>query len=236
MNLKPSRQIILDTETTGLHPNQGDRLVEIGCIELVNRRLTGNHLHFYINPERNMPEAAAAIHGLRDDFLKDKPVFADVANEIISFSKDAEVIIHNAAFDLGFLDMEFKRLGLDSFSSIIGGVVDTLTDAQKMYPGKRNRLDDLCNRFGIKNDHRTLHGALLDAKLLAEVYLSMTRGQNDLMMDSSSDAMNSSRQELSLPKASDLIVLEASAEEEQLHLQMLESIAKSSKKTPTWMQ
>ena len=231
MNLKPSRQIILDTETTGLHPNQGDRLVEIGCIELVNRRLTGNHLHFYINPERNMPEAAAAIHGLRDDFLKDKPVFAEVANEIISFSKDAEVIIHNAAFDLGFLDMEFKRLGLDSFSSVIGGVVDTLTDAQKMFPGKRNRLDDLCNRFGIKNDHRTLHGALL-----AEVYLSMTRGQNDLMMDSSSDAMNSSRQELSLPKASDLIVLEASAEEEQLHLQMLESIAKSSKKTPTWMQ
>jgi len=230
------RQIILDTETTGLSPKNGDRIVEIGCIELLNRRLTGNSLHFYINPERDIPEEAARIHGLRAEFLSDKPLFKDLAEEIIRFTKDAEVIIHNAAFDLGFLDMEFKRLGLDSFSSIIGGVVDTLTDAQKMYPGKRNRLDDLCNRFGIKNDHRTLHGALLDAKLLAEVYLSMTRGQNDLMMDSSSDAMNSSRQELLLPKASDLIVLEASAEEEQLHVQMLESIAKSSKKTPTWMQ
>ena len=234
--MKLSRQIILDTETTGLHPNQGDRLVEIGCIELVNRRPTGNHLHFYINPERDMPEAAAAIHGLRDDFLKDKPIFANVAEEIISFSKGAEVIIHNAAFDLGFLDMEFKRLGMESFTSIIGGVIDTLTDAQKMFPGKRNRLDDLCNRFGIKNDHRTLHGALLDAKLLAEVYLSMTRGQNDLMMDQFSDELHSTKQELSLPNASDLIIVTASTEEEELHQQMMESIAKSAKKTPVWLQ
>ena len=234
--MKLSRQIILDTETTGLHPNQGDRLVEIGCIELVNRRPTGNHLHFYINPERDMPEAAAAIHGLRDDFLKDKPIFANVAEEIISFSKGAEVIIHNAAFDLGFLDMEFKRLGMESFTSIIGGVIDTLTDAQKMFPGKRNRLDDLCNRFGIKNDHRTRHGALLDAKLLAEVYLSMTRGQNDLMMDQFSDELHSTKQELSLPNASDLIIVTASTEEEELHQQMMESIAKSAKKTPVWLQ
>ena len=234
--MKLSRQIILDTETTGLHPNQGDRLVEIGCIELVNRRPTGNHLHFYINPERDMPEAAAAIHGLRDDFLKDKPIFANVAEEIISFSKGAEVIIHNAAFDLGFLDMEFKRLGMESFTSIIGGVIDTLTDAQKMFPGKRNRLDDSCNRFGIKNDHRTLHGALLDAKLLAEVYLSMTRGQNDLMMDQFSDELHSTKQELSLPNASDLIIVTASTEEEELHQQMMESIAKSAKKTPVWLQ
>ena len=234
--MKLSRQIILDTETTGLHPNQGDRLVEIGCIELVNRRPTGNHLHFYINPERDMPEAAAAIHGLRDDFLKDKPIFANVAEEIISFSKGAEVIIHNAAFDLGFLDMEFKRLGMESFTSIIGGVIDTLTDAQKMFPGKRNRLDDLCNRFGIKNDHRTLHGALLDAKLLAEVFLSMTRGQNDLMMDQFSDELHSTKQELSLPNASDLIIVTASTEEEELHQQMMESIAKSAKKTPVWLQ
>jgi DNA polymerase III subunit epsilon len=236
LKIKPSRQIILDTETTGLHPGQGDRLVEIGCIELINRRPTGNHLHFYINPERSMPEAAAAIHGLRDDFLKDKPVFADVAEQIASYAKDAEVIIHNAAFDLGFLDMEFKRLNMEPFSRIINGVIDTLTDAQRMFPGKRNRLDDLCNRFGIKNDHRTLHGALLDAKLLAEVYLSMTRGQNDLMMESMSDSAQSAQQNFSLPKSSDLLIIEASAEEELLHQQCLESIAKSAKKTPTWLQ
>jgi DNA polymerase-3 subunit epsilon len=233
--LKFTRQIILDTETTGLHPNNGDRLVEIGCIELVNRRMTGNNLHFYINPERDMPEAAAAIHGLREDFLKDQPVFADVVTEIAAFSKGAEVIIHNAAFDLGFLDMEFKRLGLDSFSSLVAGVIDTLTDAQKMFPGKRNRLDDLCNRFGVKNDHRTLHGALLDAKLLAEVYLCMTRGQNDLMMDSGVEASNHSNFDFQLPTASDLIILNASSEEEAFHQQLMEDIAKKSKNPPTWL-
>jgi DNA polymerase-3 subunit epsilon len=233
--LKLTRQIILDTETTGLHPNQGDRLVEIGCIELINRRQTSNHLHFYINPERSMPEAAAAIHGLRDDFLKDKPVFADVAHEISAFIQDAEVIIHNAPFDLGFLDMEFKRLNLSPFSSLVGGVIDTLTDAQKMFPGKRNRLDDLCNRFDVKNDHRTLHGALLDAKLLAEVYLCMTRGQNDLIMDQNTEKMQSSDVQSQLPTPSDLVITFATPEEENLHQQLMSDIAKKAKTTPTWL-
>jgi len=233
--LKLTRQIILDTETTGLHPNQGDRLVEIGCIELINRRQTSNHLHFYINPERSMPEAAAAIHGLRDDFLKDKPVFADVAHEISAFIQDAEVIIHNAPFDLGFLDMEFKRLNLSPFSSLVGGVIDTLTDAQKMFPGKRNRLDDLCNRFDVKNDHRTLHGALLDAKLLAEVYLCMTRGQNDLIMDHNTEKMQSSDVQSQLPTPSDLVITFATPEEENLHQQLMSDIAKKAKTTPTWL-
>jgi DNA polymerase-3 subunit epsilon len=233
--LKITRQIILDTETTGLHPNNGDRLVEIGCIELINRRMTGNNLHFYINPERDMPEAAAAIHGLRDEFLKDKPVFADVVSQIAAFSQSAEVIIHNAAFDLGFLDMEFKRLGLDPFSSIVAGVIDTLTDAQKMFPGKRNRLDDLCNRFDVKNDHRTLHGALLDAKLLTEVYLCMTRGQNDLMMDTGSETSSLANIDFQLPSASDLIILNASSEEEAFHHELMEDIAKKAKNPPTWL-
>jgi DNA polymerase-3 subunit epsilon len=182
-----------------------------------------------------MPEAAAAIHGLRDDFLKDKPVFADVAHEISAFIQDAEVIIHNAPFDLGFLDMEFKRLNLSPFSSLVGGVIDTLTDAQKMFPGKRNRLDDLCNRFDVKNDHRTLHGALLDAKLLAEVYLCMTRGQNDLIMDHNTEKMQSSDVQSQLPTPSDLVITFATPEEENLHQQLMSDIAKKAKTTPTWL-
>ncbi|MEI7426362.1 MAG: DNA polymerase III subunit epsilon [Betaproteobacteria bacterium] len=233
--MKHTRQIILDTETTGLHPNNGDRLVEIGCIELINRRMTGNNLHFYINPQRDMPEAAAAIHGLREDFLKDQPVFADVAEAIAAFSKGAEVVIHNAAFDLGFLDMEFKRLGQSPFSSQVGGVIDTLTDAQRMFPGKRNRLDDLCNRFGVKNDHRTLHGALLDAKLLAEVYLCMTRGQNDLMMEQGPEKTTLTGVHFELPKSSDLIIFSASPEEEEEHQQLMEDIAKKAKSPPSWL-
>ena len=158
-----------------------------------------------------------------------------MVTEIAAFSQGAEVIIHNAAFDLGFLDMEFKRLGLDPFSSIVGGVIDTLTDAQRMFPGKRNRLDDLCNRFDVKNDHRTLHGALLDAKLLAEVYLCMTRGQNDLMMDSGVETSHQSNIDLQLPSASDLIILNASSEEEAFHIELMEDIAKKAKNPPTWL-
>ncbi len=233
--MQTNRQIILDTETTGLHPTNGDRLVEIGCIELINRRPTGNTLHFYINPEREMPEAAAAIHGLRDDFLADKPIFSEVANDIVNFSSDAEVIIHNAAFDLGFLDMEFKRLGKKPFSEIISGVVDTLTNAQRMFPGKRNRLDDLCNRFGVKNDHRTLHGALLDAKLLAEVYLCMTRGQNDLMMEHATQSNHLTQLNSPLPASSELLVLKANKEEEDLHHQLMEELSKKSKNTAIWL-
>lgn len=230
------RHIILDTETTGLHPNHGDRMVEIGCIELENRRKTGKTLHFYINPERDMPEAAAAIHGLRSDFLADKPIFASVAQEIAAFIKDAHVVIHNAPFDLGFLDMEYQRLGQPPFTQLISGVIDTLIDAQRMFPGRRNRLDDLCQRFGIRNDHRKLHGALLDAELLADVFLAMTRGQNDLGMDHPQELLSSQMnlQKTHLP--TDLKVLLANDTEILLHEQLLQEIAKKSKQPPSWLQ
>ena len=182
-----------------------------------------------------MPEAAAAIHGLREDFLADKPLFASVADAIETFAAGSEVIIHNASFDLGFLDMEFKRCGKKPFSEVIASVIDTLLDAQRMFPGKRNRLDDLCNRFGIKNDHRTLHGALLDAKLLAEVYLCMTRGQNDLMMEYEGAQVFQADLKASLPQSSELIILKASLEEEALHQQILEELAKKSKNPIVWL-
>jgi DNA polymerase-3 subunit epsilon len=229
------RQIILDTETTGLSPKNGDRIVEIGCIELLNRRLTGNSLHFYINPERDIPEEAARIHGLRAEFLSDKPIFKDLAEEIIGFTKDAEVIIHNASFDMGFLDMEFRKAGYPLFSSIISGVIDTLKDAQQMFPGKRNNLDALCQRFEVRNDHRTFHGALLDAELLAEVYLCMTRGQNDLGMDTSdSSEQNSSQMQFLSELPKNLKIIKADLNELTEHQEVLQDIQKKSKKEPIW--
>lgn len=177
------RQIILDTETTGLNPATGDRIIEIGCIELINRRQTGKTLHHYINPERDIAEGAFAVHGLSREFLSDKPLFANIVEELTEFVKDAEVIIHNAPFDLSFLNTEYALLKRPIFTEHVEKVVDTLIDARRMFPGKRNSLDALCERFAISNEHRTLHGALLDAQLLAEVYLAMTRGQEDLTID-----------------------------------------------------
>jgi DNA polymerase III subunit epsilon len=229
------RQIILDTETTGLSPKNGDRIVEIGCIELLNRRLTGNSLHFYINPERDIPEEAARIHGLRAEFLSDKPIFKDLAEEIISFTKDAEVIIHNASFDMGFLDMEFRKAGYPLFSSMISGVIDTLKDAQQMFPGKRNNLDALCQRFEVRNDHRTFHGALLDAELLAEVYLCMTRGQNDLGMEANDNSeQNSSQMQFLSELPKNLKIIKADLNELSEHQEVLQDIQKKSKKEPIW--
>lgn len=177
------RQIVLDTETTGLNAATGDRVIEIGCVEMVNRRLTGRNLHFYINPEREIDAGAMAVHGITNEFVADKPKFAEVVDEIRDYVQGAEAIIHNAAFDLGFLDMEFQRLGLPTFREHLSGHIDTLLEARRMFPGKRNSLDALCDRLGVSNAHRTLHGALLDAELLAEVYLAMTRGQNTLVID-----------------------------------------------------
>ena len=229
------RQIILDTETTGLSPKNGDRIVEIGCIELLNRRLTGNSLHFYINPERDIPEEAARIHGLRAEFLSDKPIFKDLAEEIIRFTKDAEVIIHNASFDMGFLDMEFRKAGYPLFSSMISGVIDTLKDAQQMFPGKRNNLDALCQRFEVRNDHRTFHGALLDAELLAEVYLCMTRGQNDLGMETNDNSeQNSSQMQFLSELPKNLKIIKADSNELSDHQEVLQDIQKKSKKEPIW--
>ena len=181
-----SRQIFLDTETTGLSPESGDRIIEIGCVEMVNRRLTGRHLHFYINPERPNHEDAVKIHGLTDEFLADKPVFAALVDEILDYCRDAEIILPNASFDIGFLHAELKRLGRGVFTDHVAGVIDSLLMAREMFPGKSNSLDALCRRLEVDNTHRTLHGALMDAELLAEVYINMTRGQDALLMDAES--------------------------------------------------
>ncbi|MDP1654271.1 MAG: DNA polymerase III subunit epsilon [Rhodocyclaceae bacterium] len=177
------RQVMLDTETTGLEWRQGERVIEIGCVELLNRKLTGRHFHRYLNPERVIGAGAQAIHGLTDDFLADKPKFAEIADELFEFVGGAEVIIHNAPFDVGFLDNEMALIGREVFKSGCDSITDTLKMARDLRPGKKNSLDALCNEFGIDNSGRQLHGALLDAALLAEVYLAMTRGQESLMMD-----------------------------------------------------
>ncbi len=177
------RQIFLDTETTGLSPEAGDRVIEIGCIEMVNRRLTGNTRHYYLNPERSSSPAAMEMHGLTDDFLADKPKFAEVAEEFLSWIKGAEVIIHNAAFDTNFLDHELKRLGREPLAQHVQGVCDSLLMARERFPGKRNSLDALCTRLEVDNSNRALHGAMLDASLLAEVFIRMTRGQDSLVID-----------------------------------------------------
>lgn len=176
------RQIFLDTETTGLSPESGDRIVEIGCIEMVNRRLTGQTRHVYLNPERKGSEEATKIHGLTDAFLADKPRFAEVAEDLVAFLSGAEVIIHNAAFDVGFLNAEFKRIKRTPFHTVAAKVTDTLLMAREAYPGKANSLDALCRRLEVDNTHRTFHGALLDAGLLAEVYIRLTRGQDSLVI------------------------------------------------------
>jgi DNA polymerase-3 subunit epsilon len=177
------RQIFFDTETTGLSPESGDRIIEIGCVEMLNRRLTGNNKHFYLNPERSSHEDAVKIHGLTDEFLADKPLFAAVADELMEYLAGAEVIAHNANFDVGFFNEELRRLGRPKFPTFVEKVTDTLVMAREMFPGKSNSLDALCKRLEVDNSNRTLHGALLDAGLLAEVYIRMTRGQDSLVID-----------------------------------------------------
>lgn len=174
------RQVFLDTETTGLSPATGDRIIEIGCIEMIDRAITGRHLHLYINPQRPSHPDALRIHGLTDEFLSDKPLFCAVAAELLEFVGGSEILIHNASFDLGFLDEELRRMGLPKFREGVAQVTDSLTMARAAFPGKSNSLDALCKRLEVDNRHRTTHGALLDAGLLAEVYLRMTRGQKAL--------------------------------------------------------
>jgi DNA polymerase III subunit epsilon len=177
------RQIFLDTETTGLSPDNGDRLIEIGCLEMINRRLTGNHLHLYVNPERPSSEEALKVHGISDDFLADKPRFAEIVDQMLAYVGGAEIIIHNAAFDVAFLDAELKRARREGFRHHVAKVTDTLLMAREMFPGKSNSLDALCRRLEVDSSNRTLHGALLDAGLLAEVYIRLTRGQDSLVID-----------------------------------------------------
>ena len=183
-----SRLIVLDTETTGLEPSQGHRIIEIGCVELVNRRLTGNNYHQYIQPDREVDEGALQVHGISNEFLADKPRFEDIADDLMSYLKGAELVIHNAPFDVGFLDHELKLLGSYGAISDHCGITDTLVMARKMHPGQKNNLDALCKRYDVNNTHRDLHGALLDAEILSDVYLRMTGGQVGLALDSEAAA------------------------------------------------
>ena len=229
------RQIVLDTETTGLNPRTGDRVIEVGCVELIDRRLTGNNFHSYINPERDSEEGALAVHGLTTEFLRDKPKFAAIAAGLRAYISGAEVIIHNAPFDVGFLDAEFARLELPRFTAQVASVTDTLVQAKEMHPGKRNSLDALCDRYGISNAHRTLHGALLDAELLAEVYLAMTRGQNSLGMDSGDGGSMDSDgvQATDLPIAA-IIVRAAQPDEAAEHDALLDKLDKDVRGSCLW--
>ncbi len=232
------RQIVLDTETTGLSAHDGDRILEIGCVELVNRKLTGNNLHRYINPERESHEEALKVHGITNEFLADKPKFGQVADELLDYLKDAELIIHNAPFDVGFLDAEFQRLGWPPLREHVAGVIDTLALAKDQYPGKRNSLDALCDRLGIDNSNRTLHGALLDAELLADVFIAMTRGQDALMMEADLNDDASSAQQRGVGRADlsslHLPVLQASASELQQHERVMAEIQKASDGQVVW--
>jgi DNA polymerase-3 subunit epsilon len=180
-----SRQIVLDTETTGLEPSQGHRIIEIGCVELINRRLTGNNYHQYLQPDREIDEGALQVHGISNEFLKDKPRFNDIVDDLMNYLKDAELVIHNAPFDVGFINHELKSVdkGLGSIADHCT-VIDTLVMARKMHPGQKNNLDALCKRYDVNNTQRDLHGALLDAEILSEVYLRMTGGQVGLALDS----------------------------------------------------
>lgn len=227
------RQIVLDTETTGLNPRTGDRVIEVGCVEIFNRKLTGNNFHRYINPERDSDEAALAVHGLTTEFLSDKPKFHEIAHELREYVKDAEIIIHNAPFDLGFLNHEFVRLGLPPFVEHCSNVIDTLVHAKELHPGKRNSLDALCDRYEISNAHRKLHGALLDAELLADVYLAMTRGQNSLTMDVMVEA-SSVGEILEAVPLGEIIVVAAGADELALHEEVLAGLDKNVKGSCVW--
>lgn len=228
------RQIFLDTETTGLSPEGGDRVIEIGCVELFNRKLTGNNKHYYLNPGRDSHEEAFKVHGLSNEFLRDKPKFEAVADELLEYLQGCEVIIHNAAFDVGFLNQELALTGRPQFRDFVFSVTDTLSLAKEIYPGKRNSLDALCVRLGVDNSGRTLHGALLDAELLAEVYINLTRGQEALLIDPGS-AGDADASVVPFDLAGiELPVLVASAQEIAAHEEVLQQIDKTSANKTLW--
>jgi DNA polymerase III subunit epsilon len=228
------RQLFFDTETTGLSAANGDRIIEIGCVELINRKLTRNNKHFYLNPERDSHEDALKVHGISNEFLKDKPKFAEVADELLAFCTGAEIIIHNAPFDLSFLNKELDLIGKPIFKSHIANVVDTLVMAKEMYPGKRNSLDALCDRLGVDNSGRTLHGALLDAELLADVYINLTRGQDALLIDGSA-GQSADGSDIKIDFSGfKLDVLLANELEISAHEDVLSQIDKASKGKTVW--
>ena len=228
------RQIVLDTETTGLSPEAGDRIIEIGCVELLHRKLTGNNFHHYLNPDRDIHEDAMKVHGISTEFLSDKPRFENVVEEFLTYVQDAQIIIHNAPFDVGFLNAELQRAGKPIFKEHVNGVLDTLAMAKELYPGKRNSLDALCERLGVSNAARTLHGGLLDAELLADVYINLTRGQDALLMEG--DDPKQAGQGASKVDYSrfNLPVIQPSAKELELHEQVLVQIDKASSGKTLW--
>lgn len=228
------RQIFLDTETTGLSAESGDRVIEIGCVEMVNRRLTGNNLHHYLNPQRPSHEDAVKIHGLTDEFLADKPLFSQVADEILDYLEGAELIIHNAAFDVGFLNEELKRLGRPKLATFVSSITDSLVMAREMFPGKANSLDALCRRLEVDNTNRTLHGALLDAGLLAEVYIRMTRGQDSLVQVEEETGTAEFALEAIDFSQLQLVVLAASEDEAAAHEKVLAELDKASGGKTVW--
>ncbi len=228
------RQIFLDTETTGLSPESGDRIIEIGCVEMLGRRLTGRNLHFYVNPERRSHEDAVKIHGLTDEFLTDKPLFAAIADELLEYLAGTEVIIHNAGFDVGFLNEELRRLTRPKFTTLVGKITDSLSMAREMFPGKANSLDALCKRLEVDNSNRSLHGALLDAGLLAEVYIRMTRGQNSLVIDSAETTAAQTALEAIDFSALELPVIEANEAEAAAHAGVLLDLDKASGGKTVW--
>src|SRR5216684_2729037 len=228
------RSIVLDTETTGLNAGLGDRIIEIGCVEILNRRITERTWHHYFNPERRSEAGALAVHGIRDDFLEDKPKFGDMAADFLDFIRGATLVIHNADFDVEFLDAELEKAGFDPLMHQGVTIVDTLKEAKELHPGKKNSLDSLCERYQVDNSHRTLHGALLDAALLAEVYLAMTRGQDSLAIE-----LDRPRPALGTPTATQderprLIVFPPSAEELAEHARLLADIEAENRAQCVW--
>jgi DNA polymerase III subunit epsilon len=227
-----ARLIVLDTETTGLNARLGDRVIEIGCVELLSRSVTERHFHHYVNPGREIEEGALKVHGITKEFLADKPKFADIAKELVDYVQGADIVIHNADFDVEFLNMELALSGLGKITDYAAGVIDTLAMARELHPGKKNSLDALCERYTVNNAHRTLHGALLDARLLAEVYLAMTRGQESLVIELETPGMAAAA--LALVELSKLVVVPATAEEIAAHEKYLDSLDKAAKGGSVW--
>ena len=230
------RQVVLDTETTGLEVEQNHRIIEIGCVELFNRRLTGKTFHRYLNPERDIDEGAESVHGLTREKLSKEPTFAEVQLELLEFVRDAELIIHNAPFDVGFLNAELARSESEARIESLCRVLDTLALARSMHPGQRNSLDALCKRYSVDNSHREYHGALLDARILAEVYLAMTGGQGSLTLSAESDTVRS-RTRLSAPlqaAAARIVVIKANEEETEAHEHILSLLDKTSAGKTVW--
>jgi len=229
-----TRQVVLDTETTGLNAKLGDRIIEIGCIEILSRRVADRHFHAYLNPERDVDLGATRVHGLTLEDLRQKPKFAQVAKEFLYFVSGAEVFIHNAEFDVEFLDLELGRCGLGKLADHVAKVNDTLSFARELHPGRKNTLDALCERYFVSNAHRTLHGALLDAHLLAECYLAMTRGQESLVMELETPEQTAAAAALLAIDLTNLVVLPALPEEVALHEAYLDAMEKDAKRPSVW--